>query len=147
VLAPCVSYASQMNAALARILADDFDPRREAVVRGDGVTRCVAPGALRVARERREEVELELDAPEGGVVVLRRAYLPIWKVEVDGAPARTTTAQMTRLAAEIPAGARRVRFFVDRGPLHRGLILAGLGAIGLALLAARERRAAAPAPL
>jgi hypothetical protein len=140
VVAPCVSFAPHMNAALARLLADDFDPRREAVLPGSGATRCAAESAVASAtieRDERELVEIAVDTPAGGVLVLRRAFLPIWRAEIDGRPARPAPAQMTRLAVELPAGARRVRLFVDRSPLRRGLMVAAAAALALALLAFR----------
>jgi hypothetical protein len=138
--APCVTFAPQMNAALARILARDFDPRREAVVRGAAAARCASGGAARLVAESREAVEIELDAPEGGVVVFARAYLPIWRAEIDGRPAPTTPAQMARLGVEVPAGAKRLRLHVDRTPLVRGLALAAVGALALTLFVLRARR-------
>jgi hypothetical protein len=65
---------------------------------------------------------------------VRRAHLPIWRATVDGARVPTTIAQLTRLAVELPPGAHRVVFEIDRGPLHRALAVALAAAAALAWL-------------
>lgn len=129
--------APHLNAALARLLAPGFDPRREAVVPGSGAPRAGAPGVARVLESRPERVEVEVDSPDGGVLVLRRAYLPIWRASIDGRAARPVPAQMTRLGLELPQGAHRVRFWIDRWPYRLALVLALLGLAALAVVARR----------
>ena len=50
--------------------------------------RSAPPGDARIVVDRAERIEVEVDSPAGGFLVLRRAYLPIWRAEIDGRPAR-----------------------------------------------------------
>jgi hypothetical protein len=141
-VATCVRRAPHMNAALAALTGDGFDARREAVVPGSGPDRCDerAGGVARLVVDERERVEVEVEAPRGGVLVLARADSPVWRVEVDGERAEAVPAQMTRLAAVLPPGARRVVFRADRAPLHVGIVLAIAAGIALPLLSWRLSR-------
>jgi hypothetical protein len=130
--------APTMNAGLEAILRPDFDPRRTAVLAGAGAARSGPRGTVSIVGHGPERLELETESAAGGVVVVRRAFLPIWSVEVDGRPARPIVAQMTRLAVEVPAGAHRVVFEVRRGSLRWAL---AASVLGVALLVWTSRRA------
>jgi hypothetical protein len=138
-LATRVIRAPQMNAALEALFDPAFDPHRMAIVPGEGATREAGPpapaGGARLVENRREEVVVEVDAPADGVLSLRRAFLPLWRVEIDGMPARTLVVQVAHLGVAVPAGRHRVRFWIDRRPLAASLAAAALGALLLALAA------------
>nr|MBP9824102.1 hypothetical protein [Thermoanaerobaculia bacterium] len=137
--------APQMNAALEAIFDPAFDPHRTAVVPGSGGVREMVSGSAdtgvavgaaqspsaRLVANRSEEVVVEVEAPAAGVLFVRRAWLPLWRVAIDGAPAPTLIAQVARLGVALPAGRHRVRFWIDRRPLAAGF---GLAALGLVLL-------------
>ena len=89
--------------------------------------------AVRVLARGPESVAAEVDAPRPGVLVWRRAWLPLYRASVDGAPAAPVVANLHHLGVEVPAGRHAVRVWADRGPLAR----AAWGALaGAALLAA-----------
>lgn len=138
--------APTMTAAVAWVRAPGFDPRAVAVVAGGGPLSGPA-GRAQVLAAARERIEIETDSEAAGVLVVRRAHLPIWRAEIDGRPAPTRIAQLTRLAVELPAGPHRVVFSIDRRPLTLSLAaslaalaaLAWLGRRRTPVLASRER--------
>ncbi|MEZ5313244.1 MAG: hypothetical protein R2862_06100 [Thermoanaerobaculia bacterium] len=139
--------APQMNAAMEAIFANDFDPHQTAILAGgageeaggETATGSGGGGTARIVREAAEEVEIEALAASDSVLFLRRAYLPIWRAEIDGAPARTEIVQLARLGVRVPAGAHRVRFWISRRPLHLAM---GVVVVGLLLLLAVARSVA-----
>jgi hypothetical protein len=139
-LAGEVRFAGNVNDALETIWEEGFDPTVTAVVAGRGEARRAAAGSTRRIGDERERVEVEVDSPEGGFLVLRRAYLPIWRAEVDGRPAKPVIANLTRLAVEVPAGRHVVRLWISRTPLRLAFAVSLLGFAGLVALA----RAGAP---
>jgi hypothetical protein len=143
-IATRIVRAPQMNAALEAIFAPDFDPRTTVIVPGSGEGEASAslpppvsdpPPSARLRASSREEVVVDAEAPVEAVLSLRRAYLPIWQVEVDGRAARTVITQMAHLGVALPPGRHAVRFWIDRRPLAAGYALAALGAVVLGLLA------------
>ena len=132
--------APSMTAAVALARAPGFEPRRVALLAGEAGRRSGPAGAARIVASARERIEIEADSPMGGLLVVRRAHLPIWRATVDGRAAPTRIAQLTRLAVEVPPGAHRVVFAIDRRPLAAALAgsLAALAA--LALIGRRRNR-------
>ena len=139
-LAGDVVFAPNMNAGFDAILAPGFDPRTTAVVAGSGPPRHAPAGTILDRVETRERVEVEVHSPAGGYLILRRAYLPIWRATIDAGPARPVIAQMTRLAVAVPPGRHRVRLWIPRTPLHLALLGALLGVAGLIATALVARR-------
>lgn len=137
-----VRYAPTMNAALEAVFASGFDARALAVVAGEGEPRLAPPGRVELLVDEAERVEAEVDSVAGGVLVLARAHLPIWRAEIDGVAAPTCIAQLTRLAVEVPPGVHRVRFSVSRRPTAAATGASFLGWIALAL--ATRRRSGVP---
>jgi hypothetical protein len=143
-LAGHVVFAPHMNAALEAVWAPGFDPATTAVVAGTGTHRPGPPGTVRIVRDEREAIELEVDSTAGGYLVLRRAYLPIWRATVDGGAARPVIAQITRLAVEVPPGAHRVRFGISRTPLRLAGGVSLLALAGLVVLSRVRPRSGEP---
>jgi len=137
VVAGRVTNAPHLNAALARLLAPDFDPRGEAVLPGDEAPQEGVAGGARLVAATAESLELEVESPSGGVLIVRRAFLPIWRATIDGRPARPQPAQMTRLGLALPPGARQVRLWVDRRPFRLACAAALVGLVALVLVARR----------
>jgi len=134
-LAGTVVRAPHVNAALEAIWAPAFDPARVAVIAGEGPARSGPPGAVRILASRRERLVAEVESDSGGVLMLRRAYLPIWEATVDGRPTPTEIAQVTRLAVEVPAGRHRVELAISRRPLALAFVAALLAVGALAAMA------------
>jgi hypothetical protein len=91
------------------------------------------PGPVTIDSYQPNQVRLSLDAPRGGVVVLKDAYFPGWQAAVDGQPADVLRVDGIARGVFIPsAGQHRVTFEYRPASFVRGLELAG--AIGLLLL-------------
>lgn len=135
-----VVFAPNMNAALEAVFAPGFAAAEIAVVAGEGPARDAAPGSVLSSEEGPDRVALEVDSPGGGFVVLRRAHRAFWRATVDGRPAPTRIAQLTRLAVEVPPGRHRVELRVPRSPRRWAWFAAALGLVGLIALARGGRK-------
>ena len=142
VFAGDVDRAPHLNAALTRLLDPAFDPRRAAVLPGDGPPLRGAAGRVETVASGPESLELVVEASAPGALVVHRAHLPVWRAEVDGVPARLVAANIHRLGLELGAGSHRVRLWVDRRPLALSLLVAALaaGVVVWLLLASRVGR-------
>lgn len=136
-------YAPHMNAAIETVVSRGFDPARETVLAGSAPPREGPNGRAEIRRFAADEIDLAVDSPAGGVVVVRRAWHSVWRVEVDGRAAPMRIANLTRLAVEVPPGPHRVRFFVSRRPFAFALALTAVGLATLVALARRRPAAAA----
>lgn len=139
-LAGNVVRAPHMNAALEAIWSSGFDPATTAVIPGTGPPVVASGGVARLVRSEREYAEVEVDSASGGVLMLRRAHLPIWRATIDGVAAPTVIAQLTRLAVEVPPGRHRVIFSISRRPLRIAGAVALASVAALILLAWRDAR-------
>ncbi len=129
-----VEGVETLNEAMRRLLAEKFDPTRQAVLAGTVEPRQGPPGSARLVEEAPEELILEIDSPAGGALVVQRTHLPTYRATIDGAPARVAAANLHRLAVLVPPGSHTVRIWVGRRPFHLSLIAAGLGLAALLLV-------------
>jgi hypothetical protein len=97
----------------------DFDPRRTALLAepppialpaADGK---VPAGTARIARYSDTEVDIDVVAPSGGILVLHDAWHPWWRARVDGEPAPILKANVLFRAVAVRPGRHRVRFRFD----------------------------------
>ena len=61
-------------------------------------------------RYRNTEIEIEVDAPGGGILVLNDVWHPWWRASVDGKPAEILKANVLFRAVVVPPGKHVVRF-------------------------------------
>ncbi|HVS01103.1 MAG TPA: hypothetical protein VMW27_31085 [Thermoanaerobaculia bacterium] len=138
-LARRVFLAPHLNAAWKTLTHKAFDTRADAVIQGKGTPETAGGGRARLLRNEPEALDIAVDAVPGGpggqLLVVQRAYHPIWKATVDGRPATVLPANLYRMAVRVPAGSHRVRLAVDRGPFHRALAGTALGVLLLPVLA------------
>jgi hypothetical protein len=66
--------------------------------------------SARILRYANTEVDIEVEAPNGGFLVLNDAWHPWWRAEVDGRPADILKANVLFRAVPIGQGAHRVHF-------------------------------------
>ncbi len=67
-----------------------------------------ATGHVRIERYRNTEIEIAVDSPRGGWVVLNDVWHPWWFAQVDGRPATIQRANVVFRAVKVPAGPHRV---------------------------------------
>lgn len=81
-------------------------------------------GKARILRYDNTEVEIAVEAPEGGVLLLNDTYHPWWFASIDGHNARILRANGIFRAVVLPQGAKRVvfRFEPLRGLLRRNFV-------------------------
>ena len=103
-----VTVMEDDEAALARILSQDFDPGREAILAepSDLVARSGGGAAGPVSWQLFEPDERRLRVTTGGpaLLVVSENWFPGWVAEVDGEPAAVRRANLTLQAVEIPSG-------------------------------------------
>ncbi len=130
-LAGDVEGVESLNEAMQRLLAEGFDPTRQAVLAGALEARHGPPGTARLVSEGPEELTVEVDSAAGGALVVQRTHLPIYRATIGGAPAQVVAANLHRMGVLVPPGRHQVRLWVDRRPFLASWLLAGLGLAGL----------------
>ncbi len=67
-------------------------------------------GEARILRYRNTQIDIEVNSPEGGWLVLNDIWHPWWQAKVDGAEASILQANVMFRAVAVPAGQHRVQF-------------------------------------
>jgi hypothetical protein len=120
---PRVIFASGwMPANFDKMVADgrwpNFDPTQTVLLNGvppeepavQGVHVALTSAAVALTAYRNTEVEIEVDSPRAGFVVLNDVWHPWWFGSVDGKPAEILRANVLFRAIQVPAGKHIVRF-------------------------------------
>ena len=68
------------------------------------------PGRVRILAERNAELLAEVEAPDGGFLVLHDAWHPWWRAERNGEPVPILRADLLFRAVAVPPGRHEVRF-------------------------------------
>ncbi len=136
------------EAACLRILDPAFDPSREVVLVGRGWAgalggRPLPPAALpagpappvAIKTYGNSRIELAVDAPGPGFVVLADSYYPAWTAAVNGAPAPVFRANLTVMAVPVGPGPTRLELAFDAGGFKRAARVS-LAALAACLLLA-----------
>jgi len=144
------SVAANEQAALERLLAPDFDPRREVILEAPLASVGAAPAAdpptpARVSVVSPTQVEVEAELPRPGILVLSEAFFPGWVAQVNGAPAEILRADYLLRGVALGAGSQRVRFEYRPVSVQIGAALSLAGCLALVALVASDRRRAEPA--
>lgn len=100
------------------------------------------PVAATARRESASEIQVTVEAPSDGVLLVMEAFDPGWMAEVDGQPSRVIPADAAFLGVALTAGAHQVRLRYTPPGFALGLagLAVGLLAVGAALVAARRAR-------
>ena len=105
-------------------------PKRIAVLRADDAARLdarAAPLVLRGVAPRTDGMDIALDAPGGGIVIVNQAFTPFWRAAVDGRDVAVTPADLIHMAIAVPPGGRALTLRYCR-PLLREDIARRFGA-------------------
>jgi hypothetical protein len=109
-----------VTATLHEQNAPDFDRMAEALIDETAMPRLSprlreAPadarsGKATIVARRNDRVTLDVEAPDGGMLVLHDLDYPGWTATVDGQPAEILRANLLFRGVELSPGARRVEF-------------------------------------
>ena len=72
------------------------------------------PGAARIARYANTEVDVSVDAPDGGLLLLNDVWHPWWRATLDGRPVDILRADVIFRAVALPPGAHRGALHASR---------------------------------
>jgi len=132
-----VKRAAHLNAALTWMVEPGFDPRTTVVLPEGGPPLEGPPGTVRIVATGPESMQLEVSASAPGVLLIQRAFLPIYRASADGHRVPIVAANIHRLGIELAAGDHQVRVWIDRRPLFWASVTAVAGLLGLGLMAWR----------
>ncbi|MEW5719440.1 MAG: YfhO family protein, partial [Chloroflexota bacterium] len=122
---------SDHAAALDAIRAPEFDPAQVVILETDDRTSVVGhPSSVGIVGYGPNEILLDVNAPNAGVLVLSEVYYPGWRAWVNDREVEVLCANYLFRAVEISAGAQRVRLLYD--PLSFKI---GVGAAMLTMFA------------
>ncbi|HMA71325.1 MAG TPA: hypothetical protein VKP67_07545 [Xanthobacteraceae bacterium] len=97
----------------------DVDPRRTVLLEQPppapprAADSEAVPGSARILRYANTEIDIEVEAPDGGFLVLNDAWHPWWRAEVDGQPADILKANVIFRAVQVGVGMHRVHFVFE----------------------------------
>jgi hypothetical protein len=90
------------------------DPRRTALLQRapSGIAAGAArrPGAARIVRYANTEVDVSVDAPDGGLLLLNDVWHPWWHAMLDGHPVEIMRGDVIFRAVALPPGRHAVHF-------------------------------------
>lgn len=139
-LAGEVVRAADAEAAAALVAAPGFDPRAGCVVEGDEPAAGCAGGRVRLLALGADRLELAVDAPAPGLLVVREGWGAGWRATVDDRPAPLLPADVLFRAVRVPAGVHRVVLEHEAPGRAEGAAMS-LGTLLLCVALALRRRA------
>ncbi len=119
--------------AQARLSADEFDLRRAAVVAQPPGTSLPGPrdgSSARVTAFGPNEIGIEVEAVDNGLLVLSEIYYPGWRASVDGAPAPLIQTDGLLRGIPVPEGQHTVRVWYAPASVRVGLVISVLALVG-----------------
>jgi hypothetical protein len=142
-------YDWQWRADVAESVAvmgqDDFEPRRSAVLIGDGpAPPGEGTGTATIIQYAPEQVTLQVETDRDGLLLLTDAYYPGWEAKVDGRPAPVYQADGLFRGVLVPVGAHEVEFSYRPKSVRAGITVSLIGGallLGLVFLLWRNRLA------
>jgi hypothetical protein len=118
-----------------------FDPATTVVLEGDPpliaqpAAQPAGPIIARVSRYEPNAVEIQVEAPAEGYLVLSDPYYPGWQAQVDGEPVALLRANYAFRAVAVPAGSHAVTMVFRPNTWRAGLALTSLTILALLILA------------
>ncbi|MCA9902928.1 MAG: YfhO family protein, partial [Anaerolineae bacterium] len=130
------------TAALARLDAPDFDPRRTIILNADPSLEspsAAAGGSARVVDFAPETLTIEVDSPQPALLSIAQVDYPGWHATIDATDAPILRAYGALMAVAVPEGAHTVRLTYDPLSYRAGALISlvawgGLGILSLAFL-------------
>lgn len=111
--------------AVELISSPGFDPRQEVLLEGSetgpGTAAPYTPAELR--EQKPERVDVRVDAPADGYLVVMDTFFPGWKATVDGQPVEIRPANWMGRAVPITRGSHQVEFRFQPASVRVGLFV------------------------
>jgi hypothetical protein len=134
-----------VEAARQRLLSPAFDPARVALVpaatvpAGPAATGAAPALPVGIVRRAPHEIELAVDAPEGGLLVTSEAAYPGWESRLDGRVVDTLLVNTAFRGVALPPGAHRVTMKYVPRSFHLGALLSLAALLAAAVVGRRAR--------
>ncbi len=127
--------------ALAAVESREFDPGRVAIVEQhvEGAAGGASARVVRVAAPDPDTRLIEVEAPAGGVLVLRERFHRGWSLRAGSDPIPLFRADSVLMAASIPPGTRHLELAFATPAFGPSLLLSGLALAGTVLALFRRR--------
>ena len=151
-LVATAQQATTPEATLRRLVAEDFDPRRElhlhdvssAVLAQQRQDAAVSDAKLRFVEDEPTSLRIAVEDSPGAWLVLADAVFSHWKASIDGQAADWHRANLMHRAIFVPKGSHEVAFRYDPQPFRYGAIASAIALLlAVVLLALGGRRLAA----
>jgi hypothetical protein len=106
---------AKFNELIGRGWPSDVDPSHTVLLKTApvglrGTMVAGGAGTARLTHYANAEVDVDVDAPSGGILVLNDVWHPWWRATVDGRPTEVLKANVIFRAVVVPAGKHMVRF-------------------------------------
>lgn len=115
------------NAASIHEILFTKAPISAAAVEGDPRRRALPAGKVERAEWDNESISVDVNAPEGGLLVFSLGYSHEWQAQIDNQPAQPMAVDGMFTGLWVGPGATRVELHVRRWPLNVGLLAAFCG--------------------
>lgn len=123
-------------AVLGRVLADGFDPGRQAILSGrpDPLPQPgAASGSVQMVEEGYNRMRLRVLLPAAGVLVVPDIWYPQWRARVNGETVPLLRANFALRAVALPAGEHEVEFVYAADAYRTGRTVASLSTLLIVL--------------
>ncbi len=133
--------------ALRLLRSPAFDPRRQVLLEQPPSLPVAGPDTLipaRILHLGPNRIQIEVNLPANGILVLAENYYPLWKARVDGHPTPVIPANLSQRAVAVPAGHHQVEFYYDPVYFRWGLSIALVAlvfALGLLMWPTKQKEA------
>ncbi len=134
-IVPRADWVTSPTEAIRKTTAPEFDPSEEVLLEGDPRPEVGGLGVVTALQDKGpNEVELAVEAPEGGWLVLADTWYPGWTAELDGRATESYPAYGVMRAVWVPAGQHTVNFSYRPTTVPIGLALTLVGLAAFAYL-------------
>jgi hypothetical protein len=122
--------------AASFLVQPGFDPDRLLLLhrrkRDEALQQSTAPARsarAQIVSEDSRHVRVDVEAPQGGYLLLADTYYPGWQAQVDGTAATLHRANISLRAVWLPPGAKKVEFVYEATAFFRGIKLASVALV------------------
>lgn len=137
-----VYVAQDIGQLFERLTAPDFDPQREIVIIPDeeqprlpsGWERSSAAGPVTVRELGSTQLQLRVNAPTSGFVVLTDTFYPGWQATIDGQAVKIWPANLAFRAVAVEPGRQTISFKYQPASFTFGLLTSIVTALTLMVI-------------